>query len=51
MQNVRHVFEIATAILKFKMTVKFHSQMITNFLSTHYRIRRAAHRLFLKVVK
>lgn len=34
MRNVRHVFEIATAVLKFKMTVKFHSQMITNFVCT-----------------
>jgi len=34
MQNVRHVFEIATGILKFKMTVKFHSQLITNFVLT-----------------
>ena len=32
MQNVRLVFEIAIAILRFKMTVKFHSQMITNFV-------------------
>jgi hypothetical protein len=34
MQNVRHVFEIAIAILKFKMTVKFHSKIITNFVLT-----------------
>jgi len=34
MQNVSHVFEIAIAILKYKMTVKFHSQMITNFVWT-----------------
>ena len=34
MQNVRHVFEIAAAILKLKMTVKFNSQLITNFVRT-----------------
>ena len=34
MQNVRHVFEIAIAILKLKITVKFHSQTITNFVLT-----------------
>ena len=34
MQNVRHVYQIAIDILKFKMTVKFHSQMITNFVWT-----------------
>jgi len=34
MQNIRHVFEIAIAILKFKITVKFHSKIITNFVLT-----------------
>lgn len=34
MQNVRHVFEIATAILKFKITVTFNSKIITNFALT-----------------
>jgi hypothetical protein len=34
MQNVRHVFEIVIAILKFKMTVKFDSQMIPNSVLT-----------------
>jgi mannitol/fructose-specific phosphotransferase system IIA component len=33
-ENVRHVFEIGIAILKFKMPVKFHSQTITNFVRT-----------------
>ena len=34
MQNITHVFEIAIAILKLKITVKFHSQTITNFVWT-----------------
>ena len=34
MQNVRRVFEIPIAFLKFKITVKFHSKIITNFVST-----------------
>jgi hypothetical protein len=34
MQNVRHVFEIVIAILKFKITAKFHSKIITNSVLT-----------------
>jgi hypothetical protein len=34
MQNFRHVFEIPIAILKFKIRVKFHSKITTNFVST-----------------
>jgi hypothetical protein len=34
MQNVRHVFEIVITILKFKITIKFHSKIITNFVLT-----------------
>lgn len=34
MQNVRHMFETVIAILKSKITVKFHSKIITNFVLT-----------------